>query len=335
MDAELHPYLSKLARQLKLDPGTQHEIILELQGHLEEKVKDLEEEGLPKGEALARAVEYMGKTDAIAQGMYAVHSRGTWREVIVAAVPHLLLAALFALHLWTRYLLLIAILIGVALVAVKGWRRGSPKWTYSWIGYCMAAPALSWLMATGALAYSAWTLVTTGDLPFLPPLYLLILAYIPISLWIMAKVVMPLVRQDWLMASLSALPFPFLTAWMLFLNSQGTLFGNDKSSVRETDSDRALVFLALALTTAVFFKLGHRLLKIALLTISTIIMVAFTVAVIPIGIGVLAAILIVIASVAFLLSPAVLMSKLEKRWEDSPPVDGGVDGVARWSPNAM
>lgn len=333
MDAELRPYLDSLARQLKLDSRTQHDIVLELQGHLEDKVRDLQESGLPRSEALAQAARYLGRPDLIARSMYSVHSRGSWREVLLGTVPHLLLAALFALHLWTRYLLLVVVLIGVTLVALRGWRRGNPKWSYSWIGYLMAAPALSWLMAVVAVAYGAWSFLTTGGLPLTPPLYLLIIAYVPFSLWIMATVVVPLIRQDWLIASLSALPFPFLTTWFLFFNSQGGLWGDDKSRLHETDGDRALVFLALAVTTAVFLKLGHRLLKIGLLTLATALMISFTVVAIPVGFGVLAAALIILASVAFLFSPAVLMARLDKR-EGAAPFVPGDEAVTPWSPDA-
>ena len=333
MDAELRPYLYSLARKLKLDPKTQHEIILELQGHLEDRVRDLQAEGLPRGVALAQAVEFMGKPDLVAHGMYEVHSKGSWCDILLATVPHLLLAALFALHLWTRNMLLIVVLIGVTLVAIRGWRRGKPKWSYSWLGYCMAAPAISWLLATLALIYGVWTFLTTGGLPLTLPLYLLIVAYIPFSLWITAHVAVPLVRQDWLMASLSALPFPFLTTWMLFFNSQGSLWSNDKTGLHETDADRALVFLALAVTTAVFLKLGHRLLKIGLLTIATALMVAFTVVAIPFGFGVLAAILIIIASIAFLLSPAMLVAKMDKREEARGLPDTTGEAITHWSPN--
>ncbi len=333
MDQEIRPYLRSLAKRLRLDPTTQRGILLELQSHLEDKARDLQDAGASRKEALERATQYMGKPGVIAEKIYAIHSRGSWRDILLATVPHLLLAALFALNLWTRYALLVVVFLGVAMVAIQCWRKDKPKWSYSWLGYCMAAPAISWLLATMALGYGAWIFVTTGGLPLTPALYLLILAYIPFSLWIMVRVVVPVVRQDWLMASLCALPFPFLTTWLLFFNSQGNLWGQDKTSLRETDGDRALVFLALAMTTGAFFMIGNRLLKIGLLTVSTALMVAFTVVSIPVSFGILAAILIILASIAFLLSPAVLGSKLENEDEAIDFIDGG-EAQPSWSPNA-
>ena len=334
MDGELQRYFHTLTGKLRLDPNANQEIALELQGHLEENIRDLQEDGLNYEEARSRAVEDLGRPDQIAKGMYSVHSRGTWRDILLATLPHFLLACLFALHLWNKYLLVLVVLGAFTVVALRGWKSGRPKWSYTWVGYSMAAPALSWLMATMALGYGAWTFVTTGALPFSAPLYLLIAAYIPFSLWIVARVAKRVVRQDWLLASLTALPFPFLTTWMLFLNGEGGLWGGNAARVQETDGDRALVFLALAVTTGVFLKTGDRLVKIGLLTASTALLVAFTVAAIPITFGILSVILIILASLAFLLSPGLLQSRLDSKDASFPPVEGGGEAVTHWFTSA-
>ena len=334
MEGELQGYLHALTRELKLDPVTNSDIVLELRGHLEEKIGDLEREGLTYHEALSQAVRDLGHPDLIARGMYSVHSRGSWLETLLAALPHLLLAALFALHLWTTYLLVVVLPLAVACVTLKAWRAGRPNWTYTWLGYSMAAPALSWLFALAALGYGAWRYFTTGALPLSIPIYLLILAYVPFSLWIMARVLTRVVRQDWLLASLTALPFPFLTSWILFPNWQGHLWSGNASEVRESDADRALVFLALAVTTGVFLKVGHRNLKIALLTVSTAVLVVFTIAAVPLSISLLSVILIALASVAFLLSPAALQSRLESGRHPAAAVEGGREIVTHWFTSA-
>ena len=333
MDRELQSYFHALTRKLKLDRDTNREIVLELQSHLEEKIQELEEEGLTHEEARSRALLELGQPDIIARGMYSVHSRGSWRDILLATLPHLLLASLFALHLWNRYLLVVVLLIGIAFVTRRGWKSGRPKWTYTWLGYSMAAPALSWLMALSALGYGAWRYFTTGDLPFSFPIYLLLIAYVPFSLWIMVNVLMKVVRQDWLLASLTALPFPFLTSWVLFPNWQGGLWSANAAQVREADTDRALVFLALAVTTGVFLKVGQRLIKIGLLTASTAMLVVFTVVAIPLGFGILSAILITLASVAFLLSPAILQSRLDRSEPSYPPLEEGGEVVTHWFMN--
>ena len=333
MDKELGRYFSDLARKLRLDPATNREIELELQSHLDEKVRELQEEGLTYREALSQALRDMGKPDLIAQDMYSVHSKGSWRDILLATLPHLLLASLFALHLWTRYTLVAVLLAGAIFITLRGWKAGRSKWTYSWLGYCMAAPAISWLFALGAIGYGAWEYVTTGDLPLSVPTYILILAYIPFSLWIMGNVVLKVVRQDWLLASLTALPFPFLTTWILFLNWQGGLFAGETSRFQETDGDRALIFLALAVTTGVFLKVGRRLIKIGLLTLSTVLLVVVTVVAVPLAFNLLAVILIMLASVAFLLSPAVLQSRMDRKYDPYMPVGEGRGEVNHWFTN--
>ncbi len=341
MDSSRHSYFKTLVRKLRLDPGVNQEIILELESHLDDKVRDLQEEGLTYDEARDRSLRDLGQPEPIARGMYSVHSKCSWRDIVIATLPHLLLASLFALHLWTKYILLVVVLVGISFIAVRGWRSGRAKWTYTWLGYTMAAPALSWLMALGAVGYGAWVFVTTGSLPFSFPIYMLLIAYVPFSLWIMHRVVARVVRQDWLLASLTALPFPFLTSWLLFLNWQGGLWSTDNPQVHESDTDRALVFLALAVTTGVFMKVGHRLVKIGLLTLSTALIVTFTIAVIPVSFGVFSMILITLASIAFLFSPAILESRLTRHdvveGADANPAGGDERGeaVTHWFTNPM
>ena len=333
MPFEVTNYLHALARRLHLDPAEKDEIIQELEAHLEDKAAELETQGIDHDAAVARAVQEMGAPDAVARGMYEVHSPGVWRDVILATIPHFLLASLFALHLWSHYFLVSLLLIAIAFVTWRNWRAGSPsKWSYSWMGYSLAAPALSWLLSLTTLGYGAWTLLTTGQLPFNVVLFFLLIGYVPFSMWIMANVIFKMVKRDWLLASLTALPFPFLTSWILFLNWQGGLWSEHAERMQDSDTARAFIFVAMAVTTAVFLKVGPRLLRIGLLTVSTSILVIITAASLPVSLGALAVILMIVASLAFLLSPAMLESKMESRWlkaesisdlsEGRPPDEG-------------
>ncbi len=314
MPFEVRNYLHAMARKLHLDPSEKDEIIEELEGHLEDKTAELETQGLDHDTAMARAVQEMGAPNAVARGMYEVHSPGVWRDVLLATIPHFLLAAFFALHLWSHYFLVSLLLIAIAFVTWRNWRAGRPsKWSYSWMGYSLAAPALSWLLSLITLGYGAWTLVTTGQLPFNVVLFFLLIGYVPFSMWIMANVIFKMVRRDWLLASLTALPFPFLTSWILFLNWQGGLWSNHAERMQDSDTARAFIFVAMAVTTAVFLKVGPRLLRIGLLTVTTSILVIITAASLPVGLNALAVILMIVASLVFLLSPAMLESKMERR----------------------
>ena len=315
MPFEVTNYLHALARRLHLDPAEKDEIIQELEAHLEDKAAELETQGIDHDAAVARAVQEMGAPNAVARGMYEVHSPGVWRDVILATIPHFLLASLFALHLWSHYFLVSLLLIAIAFVTWRNWRAGSPsKWSYSWMGYSLAAPALSWLLSLVTIGYGAWTMLTTGQLPFNVVLFFLLIGYVPFSMWIMANVIFKMVKRDWLLASLTALPFPFLTSWILFLNWQGGLWSEHAERMQDSDTARAFIFVAMAVTTAVFLKVGPRLLRIGLLTVSTSILVIITAASLPVSLGALAVILMIVASLAFLLSPAMLESKMESQW---------------------
>ena len=314
MPFEVTYYLQSLARRLHLDPAEKDEIIQELEAHLEDKAAELEAQGVDRDTAMARAVAEMGAPNAVARGMYEVHSPGVWRDGLLSTIPHFLLAALFALHLWSHYFLVSLLLIAIAFVTWRNWRAGNPsKWSYSWMGYSLAAPALSWLLSLITLGYGAWTLVTTGQLPFNVVLFFLLIGYVPFSMWIMANVIFKMVQRDWLLASLTALPFPFLTSWVLFLNWQGGLWSEHAERMQDSDTARAFIFVAMAVTTAVFLKVGPRLLRIGLLTVSTSILVIITAASLPVSLNVLAVVLMIVASLAFLLSPAMLESKMERR----------------------
>ena len=307
-------YLNSLARFLHLDPLREREILEELQGHIEDKAAEKEAEGLDREAALACAVEEMGAPRSLADRMYEVHSTGVWRDIALAVVPHFLLAALFALHLWSHYFLVTLVLVCIAFVTWRNWRAGRPsQWSYTWMGYTLAAPAISWLLSLITLGYGGWTLLTTGHLPFNVVLFLLLVGYVPFSMWIVFNVVSKIAKRDWLLVSLTALPFPFLTSWVLFLNWSGGLWSDHGERMQQSDTARAFIFLALAVTTAVFLKVGPRLLRIGLLALITSILIVITALSLPTDLGFVAVALMILASLVFLLSPAVLEAKANRR----------------------
>ena len=315
MPGAINNYLNFLARRLHLDPLREREILEELQTHIEDKAAELEADGVDRETALASAVEEMGAPRSLASRMYAVHSTtGLWRDVILAMLPHFLLAALFALHLWSHYFLVSVVLVGIAFVTWRNWRAGRPsQWSYSWMGYTLAAPAISWLLALITLGYGGWTLLTTGALPFNTVFFFLLVGYVPFSMWIVFNVVSKIVRRDWLLVSLTALPFPFLTSWVLFLNWSGGLWSDHAERMQQSDTARAFIFLALAVTTAVFLRVGPRLLRIGLLALITSIIIVISALSLPVDLGFVAVGLMILASVAFLLSPAMLEAKVNRR----------------------
>ena len=85
MAAELTNYLHSLARRLHLEPGEEQDILLELEGHLEDKAAELEAQGLDRQAAYQLAVHEMGAPERVANGMYKVHSPSVWRDVVLGA----------------------------------------------------------------------------------------------------------------------------------------------------------------------------------------------------------------------------------------------------------
>ena len=319
----------KLGQAAQARPSDKDDILQEMKGHLEERTAEMEKAGLSPPEARRRATQQMGRpglwqTTSTPYTAAAPGGTSSWPPF-----PIYSLAALFALHLWTEILVLMVAMALFTFIAYRGWKNSGAKWTYSWLGYSLAAPTISWIMAFMALGYAGYTLLTRGSLPFGIPLLLALIIYVPISLWILASVIMRLVKRDWLLASFTALPFPFLTSWILFLNWQGFLWSGS-SKIQETDIDRVVVFLALAVTTAIFFKVGRRLVQIALLTLSTALMVVYTVVAIPLTFGILAVILVILSSVAFLFSPAILDALMPLRKSSRRRAHGDRQVVTHW-----
>jgi hypothetical protein len=271
MSRPVRGYLSELGAHLHLPPSQEGEILQELQGHLEDRAQELADSGISIDAALNQAMREMGESRAIANGLYEVHSRRSWYHAGLAALPHVLLSLMFALHIWTAPIW-VSLLLGIALIiSVLGWRAGRPTWTFPWLGYCLMVPLISWGLAMSAVGYGAWGIITNGSLPFGIPIYLGSLLYIGVSLWIVIRVVSRVARKDWLMASLTVLPIPFLAYWFLyfydneFFTPSGERVGQ---SLQEVDSSAAIVFLILAIATAVFFRVGRRAVRVALLVIT-------------------------------------------------------------------
>ncbi len=301
-------YWRDLLRQLHLDSSSKTEVLKELQTHVQDKIRDLMEKGLSPEQAFRLALESLGKPRAIALKIYEIHSSSSWKDTLIGVLPHLMFSLLFAFHLWTNVTLVVLLLLGTALVSLRGWRNGRPSWTYPWLGYSLLAPVVSWVLALAALGYGAWSLVTSGKLPYGLPIYLASLIYIPVSLWIVISILRNVIKQDWLLASLTTFPFPFLAYWLLYMNSHAALFNH---SFRQADTSTALVFLLLAISTAIFLHVGKRLLRIALLILTTPPIVVMAWMSHQGGPGYPVIFLYSVVSVALLLAPALIEQRLD------------------------
>lgn len=305
MSSVKHGYLSDLGGQLHLGPREQQEILYELEAHIEDKAQELMEDGVSSDEALSHALNDLGPFQKVARQFYEVHSRGSWYHTALAVLPHLLLSLMFALHLWTVPVWVFVMMTVAIVISVIGWRKGRPRWTYPWLGYCLMAPIVSWGLAMSTVGYGAWGIVTQGALPLGIPIYAASFAYFAFSLWLVIRIVSKAARPDWVMASLAVLPIPFLAYWLFyFYNGEETL-QSAGLRLQEVDSSAAVVFLILAVATAIFFRIGRRLARVALLVITTPSMIILAWVSYQGGPSYVAVFLYSAISLAVLLSPAL------------------------------
>ena len=315
MASLMQGYLTDLGRRLHLDQPERREIVRELRDHVEDRAQDLIETGVSSDEAVVHALEDLGTTKTIADQLYEVHSRGSWYHTVLAVLPHILLALMFALHLWTTPAWAALMLVVALVISVIGWRMGRPRWTYPWLGYCLVAPIVSWGLAVSAVGYGAWGIVTRGALPLDVPIYAASFVYFAVSLWIVIRFVSKVARPDWLMASLAGLPIPFLAYWFFYFYRRDDVLPPPAQPLGEVDSSAAIVFLILAGATAVFFRIGRRLVRVALLAITAPSMIILAWLSYRGGPGYVAVFVFCAISLAVLLSP-VLFDLKNGRAED-------------------
>ena len=311
MSSQMQGYLSRVGRRLHLGSGESAEILEELQSHIEDRAQQLELDGHPSDEALASAIRDLGPVDRFVNGMYAVYSRGSWHHIALAVVPHVLLSMTYAFHLWTN-----PVWVGVMMMiaiggSLYGWRMGRPRWTYPWLGYSLMAPVVSWGLAMSAVGYGAWGVVTQGSLPLGLPIYVASFVYFAFSLWMVIRFVSRVARPDWVMASLSILPVPFLAYWFFFFYNWGSALEENIEQLRHVDRSAAIVFLIIALATVVFYRIGRRLVRVSLLIVTAPSLIVLAWISYQGGRGFLALFVFAVVSLAVLLSPALF------DWKDS------------------
>lgn len=247
MPAKLN-YTDNLKDYLRIEPTIESDVVRELRAHIEDKCHELVESGLPEEEAKAKAVQLLGSPRLVAQQVYEVYSQGNWRQAIFAALPHFLVAALFALHWWQNTIWLLGILCAVICFAIYGWCHGKPAWLFPWLGYCLIP-----VIAVGVL------LIYLSD----DWAWLATVAYIPLALLVIFPVTKQTIKRDWLFASLMLLPIPIVIGWTLALGVGNKLLWHEH--LYEVAPLIALSFAVLAITAATFIRIRQRWAKFGIL----------------------------------------------------------------------
>ncbi|MBI4336444.1 MAG: hypothetical protein HY683_01245 [Chloroflexi bacterium] len=310
MPSELHIYLQDIARRLRLAAASRAEVLRELADHVTDETQELEQQGLARDEAVKQALHRLGGPQELAGALYAVHSQASWGEALLASLPHLAFALLFALHLWGSTPLVTAMLATAAFFSLLAWRRGTPVWAYPWLGYCLVAPAFSGIMALAAVTTGAWDFFNGRQPPLEVAAYVALVLYIPIVLWFVISTWVRAIRRDWLYASLVALPFPLITSWLLLLGQNGGMFAYDGQRLQEADGVSAALFLGLAVVTALVYRFGPRTQKVAALTLGLGLLVVLAVVGYYGNLASSVAVPIVLVGAAILLLPVLLEGRL-------------------------
>ena len=297
MPTVLSHYLENIKGNLRLDFPEEKEVINELKTHIEDRLQELKESGLSEEEATETCLGLLGSAKMVARQIYEAHSQGSWRQALLASMPHLLFGLLFVLNWWHHIGWLSITLILILGAIAYGWWHGKPAWVFSWLGYTLLPVALVGLL-----------------LPLLPQgwSWIAIFLYIPLALWWLYYIVDQTVRRDWLFSSLMLLPVPIIAGWFLAIEPQSGPTGYSLQRVHEFAPWIGLSFLALALTIVTFTRLRQRWLRIGLLFIAGLLTLIMIVYYADGRLGLLAFLVLGLAMGGLFLIPALLERRIRK-----------------------
>jgi hypothetical protein len=266
MRPEVNSYLDEVRSHLHLDSRTERRVINELSTHFEEKVGDLELQGVEEDDAVRDALKSFGEARSIARLMYEAHSKGTWTEALIGCQPHLIVAALFATHVWRHPLLLGTAFAAIVVIALLGWRSGGTSWMYSWIGYAVLPLLVASYLSMDPVARTVSFYISGHGAPA-PVLQIVIRAILYVfTLWLIASTAVTVARRDWILLSLMLLPLPVLGLWIVTVTqSAGVLVDvlhSIESKFSRWDTAMGYFFAALGITTALFVRVRQRALKV-------------------------------------------------------------------------
>ena len=254
MSTVLGHYLKDIRDNLRIGLHEEKEVISELETHIEDRFQELKEAGLSEEEAAKACLNLLGSAKLIARKIYEAHSQGSWQQALLASLPHLIFAALFALN-WWHHIGWVSITLTLVLgTTIYGWWHGKPAWVFSWLGYSLLPVVIIGLL----LLYlpRGWSLLTI-------PFYFLLAIW-----WIYFLIVSQTTGRDWLFSSVMLLPMPIIIGWYMTVAQDGKLTEYSLQRVYSFAPWIALSFLTLALTVVAFIRLRQRWLRIALLIIS-------------------------------------------------------------------
>ena len=295
MVTELSHYLDSVRDNLRFDPSSEREVVNELETHIDDRLQELRQAGLSEEEAANTCVKLLGSAKLVARQIYEAHSQGTWRQALLASMPHLLFGLLFALNWWQGIGWLLVMLVLVLSVAVYGWWHGKPAWLFSWLGYSLLPVVVAGLL----LLYlpKGWSWVA-------------ILLYIPLALWLVCRITVQTIKRDWLYSSLMLFPVPIILGWFLAVQLEGRFPEFSVERLHDLAPWIGLSFLALAVTAATFIRLRQRWLKVTVLFISGLLTLIMAACYAEGRLGLSTFLVLILVLLSLFLTPALLERKI-------------------------
>ncbi len=298
MTTTLSHYLNDVRDNLRLDLSTEREVINELETHIEDRLQEIRQTGLSEEEAANNCVKLLGSAKLVARQIYEAHSQGSWRQALLASMPHLLFALLFALNWWQGIGWLSITLVLVLSIAIYGWWHGKPTWLFPWLGYSLLPVVVAGL----PLLYlpKGWS-------------WLAIVLYIPLALWLVYSIIVQTIKRDWLYSSLMLFPIPIIIGWFLAVELEGKFPEFSMQHLHDFAPWIGLSFLALAAAVATFIRLRQRWLKIAILVVSGLLTLTMVAYYADGRLSPTAFLVLMLVMLGLFLSPALIERKIRKR----------------------
>ena len=300
MTTALSHYLNIVRDNLRLDPQSEREVINELEAHIEDEFQELKEGGLSEEEAANTCVRFLGSAKLVARQIYEAHSQGTWRQALLASMPHLLFGLTFALNWWRGISWLLVMLVLILSTVAYGWWRGKPTWLFPWLGYSLLPVVVAGLL----LLYlpRGWS-------------WLAILLYIPLALWLLYSIAVQAIKRDWLYGSLMLFPVPIIIGWFIAVRLEGKFPGFSIERLHDFTLWIGLSFLVLAV--AAFIRLRRRQLRVAILIISGLLTLTLVAGYAWSQLGLLTFLVLILLMLSIFLIPALLEPKIRHSGQHS------------------
>jgi hypothetical protein len=252
----INEYLNRVKSNLRLEPPAEKEVLTELANHIEDEVSELKQKGLRDEEAENTCLRFLGSAKTVAKMIYEAHSQGSWKQALMASLPHILFGIIFILNWWQGIIPVLATLIVILATAVYGWWHGRSTWLFPWLGYSLLpvlAAGLSLLYLPAGFSWIA------------------ILVYIPLALWLVIGVVGQTIKKDWMYLSLMLLPLPVILAWFAVTEVHSMDDFRRLMTVSSYGPWLGLSFMSLGFGVVTFVRIRKRWLKISVLFLTGII----------------------------------------------------------------